>query len=99
LQRTREIGVRMAVGARGEDVLHMVLAQELFVVMLGLFVGVLGAFAATRVLAASLYEVSATDPFTFLAVAALLGGVALAATYLPARRASRVDPISALRSE
>ncbi|MCI0432819.1 MAG: FtsX-like permease family protein, partial [Gemmatimonadetes bacterium] len=99
LQRTREIGLRMAVGARRSDVLAMVLREELVVIVLGLALGLAGAFAATRVLTASLFEVSAKDPVTFVAVAAILAVIAILATLLPARRAARVDPIVALRSD
>jgi predicted permease len=99
LQRTREIGLRMAVGARRSDVLGMVLREELVVIVLGLALGLAGAFAATRVLRASLFEVSANDPVTFVAVAAILAVIAIVATVLPARRAARVDPIIALRSD
>jgi putative ABC transport system permease protein len=97
--RTREIGVRMAIGARATDVLRMVLRQEMAAVALGVLGGLAGAAAATRVLAASLYGVGATDPVTFLAVAGLLAAVALLAALLPARRATRVDPVRALRSD
>jgi ABC-type antimicrobial peptide transport system permease subunit len=98
-QRTREIGVRMAIGARAPDVLGMVLRQEMATVAVGVVAGLAGAVAATRVLAASLYEVGATDPVTFGAVAGLLAVVALLAALLPARRATRVDPMNALRSD
>jgi predicted permease len=99
LQRTREIGLRMAVGARRRDVLGMVLREELVVIVLGLALGLAGAFGATRVLTASLFGVSAKDPVTFVAVAAVLAVIAIAATLLPARRAARVDPIVALRND
>lgn len=98
-QRTREIGVRMAIGARAADVLRLVLRQELGAVALGMGAGLLGAVAATRVLSASLFGVGATDPLTFAGVAGLLAAVALLATLLPARRATRVDPMKALRAE
>ncbi len=99
LQRRREIGLRMAVGARRGDVLGMVVREELVVIVLGLVLGVAGAVAATRVLSASLFEVSANDPATFVVVAALLTIIAVLATFLPALRAARVDPMVALRSE
>ncbi|MGH7504294.1 MAG: FtsX-like permease family protein, partial [Longimicrobiales bacterium] len=95
----REIGVRMAIGARAADVLLLVMRQELAAVGLGIVAGLLGAFATTRLLAVSLFGVGATDPLTFGAVAMLLAGVALVATLLPARRATRVDPMKALRAE
>ena len=98
-QRTREIGVRMALGARDTTVATMVVREALAVVGVGLAVGTAGALALTRVLASLLYDVSPTDPLTFAGVAAVLGAVALAASYLPARRAAMVDPIVALRQE
>jgi predicted permease len=98
-QREREIGVRVALGAGPGRVLGLMLRQGMTPVAVGLAVGLAGAFAATRVLQALLYEVSATDPLTFAAVPVLLGVVALLASYLPARRAARLDPLVALRAE
>jgi putative ABC transport system permease protein len=98
-QRRREIGVRMAIGARAVDVLRMVLRQELTVIALGLGVGLVGARAATRVLQASLFEVSPTDPLTYGAVAVVLLAIGLVAICVPARRAARTDPSVALRAE
>ncbi len=98
-QRTREIGVRMALGARQRDVARMVVRSGLFVALGGVAIGLAGALAVTRLMRALLFEVSPTDPATFGAVSALLVGIALLASYLPARRAAAVDPIEAIRCE
>jgi predicted permease len=98
-RRTQEIGVRMALGAPGSTVLRAVMGQGMVLTGLGLGVGLVGAWALSRALASMLYGVSATDPLTFAGTALLLGLVALTATWLPARRASRVDPVEALRAE
>ncbi len=98
-QRTQEIGVRMALGADPGAVRRAVMLSGLRPVLLGLTLGLLGAFAATRVLSSLLFEVTATDPMTFAGVSGFLLAVAVAACYLPARRASRVDPMTALRLE
>ncbi len=98
-QRTREIGVRMALGAKESDVLGLVLWDGLIVIGAGLAIGLLLAAAATRVIASFLYGIGATDPLTFVAVPLLLGAVALVASYIPARRAVKVDPLVALRYE
>jgi putative ABC transport system permease protein len=98
-QRTREIGVRMALGARAQDVHAMVIAQGIRPVFTGVVIGLLASLAGTRILKSLLFGVSATDPGTFVVVPLLLGAVALIACWLPARRATRVNPIAALSSE
>jgi predicted permease len=98
-QRTQEIGVRMALGAPGETVLRSVVKQGMALTGIGLGVGMFGAWGLSRAMSSLLYGVSATDPMTFGGTAVLLAVVALAAVYVPARRASRVDPVEALRSE
>jgi putative ABC transport system permease protein len=98
-RRTREIGVRVALGASRRDVLIMILGQGLHTVLIGLVLGVVGSLALTRVLQSFLFDVKATDPLTFAAVTLLLGTAALLACYLPARRAAKVDPMVALRYE
>jgi len=98
-RRTREVGVRMALGARAGDVLRLVLRQQVAATIAGVAAGVAGAIALTRSLQSQLFEVSATDPVTFAGVAALLAAVALVASYVPARRATEVDPVTALRAE
>ena len=96
-QRRREIGVRMALGAQSRDVLSLVLGEGMSVTMLGVVIGLAGAFALTRVLRSLLFDVSTTDPRFFAAAAVLVAMVALVATYIPARRAMRVDATAALR--
>ncbi|MGO4881918.1 MAG: ABC transporter permease [Bryobacteraceae bacterium] len=98
-QRAGEIGLRMALGARSSDVLRLVLRQGVTLTAIGLAAGLTAAFAATRLLASMLFEVKATDARTYLGVATLLMLVSLVASYIPARRAVRVDPVSSLRQE
>jgi len=98
-QRTQEIGVRMALGASRRHVLVLILGHAGRLAAAGVVLGVIGAFGVTRIVSSLLYNVSTTDPLSFLATAAFLGLVALAASYVPARRATAVDPLVALRSE
>jgi putative ABC transport system permease protein len=98
-RRTNEIGIRMALGANPRDVRRLIVGQGMAVAVGGAVVGLAGALGLTRLMSSLLYGVGASDPATFVAVSLFLGAVALAATYLPARRATRIDPLSALRRE
>jgi putative ABC transport system permease protein len=98
-QRTREIGIRIALGARRTDVLQMTVAQGLKLVGAGMMIGLVAAFLVTRVLATLLFGITATDPITFAGISVVLLAVAILASYIPALRATRVDPITALRAQ
>jgi predicted permease len=98
-QRTQEIGIRMALGAQRRDVLTMVVKQAVILAAVGIAAGGAGAFAATRLMEGLLFQVKPTDPLTFTAVSVVLAAVAVLASYIPGRRATRVDPVIALRAE
>jgi putative ABC transport system permease protein len=98
-QRSQEIGIRMALGAHRLDVLKLVIGQSMAVILIGVVLGLAGAFALTRLMSGLLYEVSATDAATFVAYSAGLALVGLIASYVPARRATQVNPIKALREQ
>jgi ABC-type antimicrobial peptide transport system permease subunit len=97
--RTNEIGIRMALGAQSRDVLGVIIRGGARLALAGIAIGSMGALALTKLISSLLFAVKPTDPLTFLGVAALLGSTAVLACYLPARRATQVDPIIALRHE
>jgi ABC-type antimicrobial peptide transport system permease subunit len=96
-QRTSEIGIRLALGAESRDILTMIVGNAVRLAVTGLAIGVVLALALSRTLESLLYETTGTDPLTFAAVVGVLGAVALLASYFPARRASRIPPVEALR--
>ena len=98
-QRANEVGLRMALGAQSGDVLKMILAHGMKLAAIGIALGLAGSIATSHLLSTMLFEVKPTDPLTYAAVAVLLGLVALGASYIPARRATHVDPLISLRQE
>ena len=98
-KRTREIGIRMALGARRDEVVSLILRGAGVLALVGVGAGVAGALALSRFLSSQLYGITATDPATYAALALLLVGIVLIASYVPARRATRVDPVTALQQD
>jgi putative ABC transport system permease protein len=98
-QRTREIGIRVALGAQRGAIVHLILGEGAKIALSGVFVGLIASLASTRFLGSLLFGVSGTDPMTFLGVAVLLATVALGSCYVPTHRAMRVDPMVVLRHE
>jgi predicted permease len=98
-QRTRELGIRLALGARSKDALWLVIKQGVILSLIGIVIGLAVSLALTRLMTSLLYDVSATDPLTFGLIASLLGAVTLLACWIPARRATKVDPLTALKHE
>jgi putative ABC transport system permease protein len=98
-QRTQEIGIRLALGAKPRDILRLVLNQGLILALSGIGIGLAVSWALTRMMKSLLFEVTATDPITFVASACLFAAIALLASYRPARRAMGIDPAGALRAE
>jgi ABC-type antimicrobial peptide transport system permease subunit len=99
VQRTRELGIRRALGAQTRNLLSLVVGKGMLLTAGGIIVGTAGAIGLTRVLQKLLFQISPTDPLTFVAVAAVVSGLTIVACYVPARRAARIEPMKALRSE
>jgi putative ABC transport system permease protein len=96
-QRTSEIGIRMSLGAEARDIFRLVVGQAVKLVGIGIVAGVIVALAATRVMTTLLFGITATDPVTFVSICFIIGAIALLASYIPANRATKVDPLVAIR--